>query len=151
MEFTTRSGNLPEPPNSLSHTHDLTPYYENEERKGFTLDWTAPMDNVVNGDDVVGYRIVRYYQNLEPGPLGIGPQPPVTLVENTRSQDTEYTDVGPLANGKYTYLVWGPGRRWPPPGVLAVHRDGDRRLRPARQTGQRHCRGVSEPGRAGLG
>ena len=36
----------------------------------------------------------------------LAPQPPVTLVENTRSQDTEYTDVGPLANGKYTYLVW---------------------------------------------
>ena len=31
----------------------------------------------------------------------------MTLVENTRSQDTEYTDVGPLANGNYTYLVWG--------------------------------------------
>ena len=102
-EFTTRFGNLPEPPNSLSHTHKLTPYYQNGERKGFTLDWTAP---ILGGDDVVGYRIVRYYQNLEPGPLGIGPQPPVTLVENTRSQDTEYTDVGPLANGNYTYLVW---------------------------------------------
>ena len=103
-EFTTRFGNLPEPPNSLSHTHKLTPYYQNGERKGFTLDWAAP---ILGGDDVVGYRIVRYYQNLEPGPLGIGPQPPVTLVENTRSQDTEYTDVGPLANGNYTYLVWG--------------------------------------------
>ena len=113
-QFTTRFGALAEGPDSLDHTHELTPYYENEERKGFTLDWTRPM---LGYDDVTGYRIVRYYQSRDPALLEIGPQPPVTLAENTGSQATEYTDVGPLANGWYAYVIWaldevGPNREY---------------------------------------
>ena len=111
-EFTTRHGNLREGPDSLDHTHELTPYYENGERQGFTLDWTQP---IVGYDGVTGYRIVRYYHgDQQPRPREIGPQPPVTLTEDTGSQDTEYIDRGPLANGAYTYVIWaldqvGPG------------------------------------------
>ena len=99
-EFTTGSGNLQEGPDPLTHTHELTPYYENGERKSFTLDWMRP---ILDHAHVTGYCIVRYYQSLEPGLLEIGPQPPVTLEENTGSQDT---DVRPLANGRYTYVIW---------------------------------------------
>ena len=114
-EFTTRHGNLREGPDSLDHTHELTPYYENGERKGFTLDWTQP---ITEYDGVSGYRIVRYYHgDQQPRPREIGPQPPVTLTEDTGSQDTEYLDRGPLANGAYTYVIWaldqvGPGQEY---------------------------------------
>ena len=58
---------------------------------------------------------MRYYHgDQQPRPREIGPQPPVTLTEDTGSQDTEYIDRGPLANGTYTYVIWaldqvGPG------------------------------------------
>ena len=115
MEFTTRHGNLREGPDSLDHTHELTPYYENGVRQGFTLDWSRP---ITDYDGVTGYRIVRYYHgDQQPRPREIGPQPPVTLTEDTGSQDTEYIDRGPLANGTYTYVIWaldqvGPGREY---------------------------------------
>ena len=103
-EFTTRHGNLREGPDSLDHTHELTPYYENGDRKGFTLDWSRP---VADYDGVTGYRIVRYYHgDQQLRPREIGPQPPETLTEDTGSQDTEYIDRGPLANGTYTYVIW---------------------------------------------